>query len=674
MTANLISEMSSLDDTLTINNTSDAISINFNNSSNYYKQQQQEPSTPTSSSFTAMLAAAEAAVSKSSLNTEKDYDYELNNRLNIINNIHNLTDDDEDEDNNDFIRQQFHFNESFELDEENVMFNNNGSKIPSSQHQMIKNCSFQKCCYNKSTQQQQKDNNLIQFYCLNIKCKDLKIYFHNNCYETILRENKKIQRIRISSALEFTTQTTDNNILCMNCHYDYLKMSSSNNQITSSSSSSSSSSSKSISPPLNHSSKQQQQVQKKQITQQYPSSPINIMRANNMRKRSIGGLNNPPLPMPMQPLHESETIPSPQYSSVPQIFNLNNQMRKIHQQQQQQQHNHKNHQFKLKQSAPVNMPQSNRYRTLSCGSTGSFSASSSFSSSFGTSPIVNNQQAFSANTSTGLWKKMLSNNPVPSSYTNTSGNYTGTSCSSSSVSSICTYRGFNNNNNNDDVAEESTDQQTSTICSIEDKIVASSGNMFHKRDDWSILSRIPINKQNTIHIRLEDEGPYGNDEIRCYVLSHFSSLGVRDIKCVLCDNDLKLYDRFPLIDGTLFLSPIVYETAKAINSGQSHNKREQFVYGVCLQCLGGENSIKCKWCNKIWNSESLQIGTLYKYDIFAAFPCCQKRLCCNKCAKPVIDINDQLPYFSSYSEEVECQHCKYKSHHFIKPLDMVFNL
>jgi hypothetical protein len=147
MTANLISEMSSLDDTLTINNTSDAISINFNNSSNYYKQQQQEPSTPTSSSFTAMLAAAEAAVSKSSLNTEKDYDYELNNRLNIINNIHNLTDDDEDEDNSDFIRQQFHFNESFELDEENVMFNNNnGSKISSSQHQMIKNCSFQKCC------------------------------------------------------------------------------------------------------------------------------------------------------------------------------------------------------------------------------------------------------------------------------------------------------------------------------------------------------------------------------------------------------------------------------------------------------------------------------------------------------------------------------------------------
>ena len=464
----------------------------------------------------------------------------------------------------------------------------------------------------------------------------------------------------------------------MNCHNDYLRMSSSSSNILTSSSSSSSSS-KSISPPLNQSSKQQQQ---QQLQQPYSSPPINILRssANNMiRKRSIGGLNNPPLPIPMQPLHESETtiIPSPQYSSVPQNFNL---MRKVHHHHHHQQQQQQNMKFKLKQSAPVNMPpqsSSNRYRTLSCGSTGSFSASSSFSSSFGTSPIVTNQQAAFSATTTGLWKKMLSNNPSGYSST-TTGNYTTctSSCSNSSVSSICTFRGTNNNDD-----ESAIDQQPSTtICSVEDKIVASSGNMFHKRDDWSILSRIPINKQNTIHIRLEDEGPYGNDEVRCYVLSHFSSLGVRDIKCVLCDSDLKLYDRFPLIDGTLFLSPIIYETAKAINSGHSHHhnhhRKEQFVYGVCLQCLSGETGIKCKWCDKIWNSESLQIGTLYKYDVFAAFPCCQKRLCCNKCTQPVVDINDQfgqLPYFSSYSEEIECQHCKYKSHHFIKPLDMVFN-
>lgn len=83
---------------------------------------------------------------------------------------------------------------------------------------------------------------------------------------------------------------------------------------------------------------------------------------------------------------------------------------------------------------------------------------------------------------------------------------------------------------------------------FEEKL-ATTGNIFEKREDWSVLSRIPIAKQNTIHIRLEDEGPYGNDETRCFVLSHFSSLGIKQLKCVFCSCDLIVYDRFPLIDG-----------------------------------------------------------------------------------------------------------------------------
>lgn len=83
---------------------------------------------------------------------------------------------------------------------------------------------------------------------------------------------------------------------------------------------------------------------------------------------------------------------------------------------------------------------------------------------------------------------------------------------------------------------------------FEEKL-ATTGNIFEKRDDWSVLGRIPISKQNTIHIRLEDEGPYGNDETRCFVLSHFSSLGIKQLNCVFCSSDLIVYDRFPLIDG-----------------------------------------------------------------------------------------------------------------------------
>lgn len=43
------------------------------------------------------------------------------------------------------------------------------------------------------------------------------------------------------------------------------------------------------------------------------------------------------------------------------------------------------------------------------------------------------------------------------------------------------------------------------------------------------------------------------------------------------------------------------------------------------------------------------------------------------CQKPLVDIESGgLPYFSMYSEEVECNSCKVKSYHFIKPLDEIF--
>lgn len=83
---------------------------------------------------------------------------------------------------------------------------------------------------------------------------------------------------------------------------------------------------------------------------------------------------------------------------------------------------------------------------------------------------------------------------------------------------------------------------------FEEKL-ATTGNIFQKREDWSVLSRIPIVKQNTIHIRLEDEGPYGNDETRCFVLSHFSSLGIKELSCIVCSSPMIVFDRFPLVDG-----------------------------------------------------------------------------------------------------------------------------
>jgi len=145
---------------------------------------------------------------------------------------------------------------------------------------------------------------------------------------------------------------------------------------------------------------------------------------------------------------------------------------------------------------------------------------------------------------------------------------------------------------------------------VNEEKLAKTGNMFQRREDWSILSRLPINKQNTIHIRLEDEGPYGNDETRCFVLSHFSSLGVRELACVFCSCRLVVYDRFPLVDGTLFISPFVYDERKAVPAVVSG--RSQFVYAVCLGCMSGSSAIRCKFCRRTWSTgSSLQIGGFF---------------------------------------------------------------
>ena len=206
--------------------------------------------------------------------------------------------------------------------------------------------------------------------------------------------------------------------------------------------------------------------------------------------------------------------------------------------------------------------------------------------------------------------------------------------------------------------------------------LAITGNIFQRRKDWSIINKLPIDKQNSIHIRFEDEGPYGNDEIRCFVLSRLSSMGIKELECVNCDSKLVVYDRFPLIDGTLFVSPYCYNKEKPIPANVSG--KDQFIYGICLKCLIGNESnheIKCRYCNKLWQTDGnyLQIGTLYKYDIFAANPCCQTRLNCKHCNHPIIDLNSgALPYFSQYSERKQCSHCLSNDYHFIRDLNEIY--
>jgi hypothetical protein len=54
---------------------------------------------------------------------------------------------------------------------------------------------------------------------------------------------------------------------------------------------------------------------------------------------------------------------------------------------------------------------------------------------------------------------------------------------------------------------------------------------------------------------MEDEGNHGNDDTRCFILSTLAALHTSRVACVLCESPMLVFDRYPLLDGTFFLSP-----------------------------------------------------------------------------------------------------------------------
>ncbi|XP_064603721.1 headcase protein-like [Liolophura sinensis] len=197
------------------------------------------------------------------------------------------------------------------------------------------------------------------------------------------------------------------------------------------------------------------------------------------------------------------------------------------------------------------------------------------------------------------------------------------------------------------------------------------GSIFKRRSDFTAFSILPRHKQNPYHIKMEDEGPHGNDDTRCFVLSNLSSYKVTTIECVLCKVELPVFDRYPLLDGTFFLSPQPYSdgVVQVLADG-----RVQYLNAVCVSCLEGATDVRCYACKSKWDGSALLLGTMYSYDIFAAMPCCQKRLTCKTCRRAVVDVNAGLPFYSEYSRCIECPYCKRKDTHFIRPLSETFHV
>jgi len=198
----------------------------------------------------------------------------------------------------------------------------------------------------------------------------------------------------------------------------------------------------------------------------------------------------------------------------------------------------------------------------------------------------------------------------------------------------------------------------------------SGGSIFCRRMDYSSFNVLPKQKINSYHIKMEDECSIGNDETRIFILSNLASNKLNKVPCVLCNSVLTVYDRYPLINGTFFLSP------------RQHNRtciqvklegKSSFLTPICMGCLEGRTcAVVCKFCCKPWTGGHLVLGTMYSYDIFAALPCCPERLKCNNCNNLVIHPDQRFSFFSDYSQIVSCPHCGVQEAHFAKNLPSIF--
>ncbi len=197
---------------------------------------------------------------------------------------------------------------------------------------------------------------------------------------------------------------------------------------------------------------------------------------------------------------------------------------------------------------------------------------------------------------------------------------------------------------------------------------AAAGNIFKRRHDFTAFNVLPRHQQNPYHIKMEDEGPYGNDEIRCFVLANLSTHQVTSVCCVSCDITMPVFDRYPLIDGTFFLSPQRYNTDLQV----LNESKLLYLNAVCMRCLEGSRNIRCQACRKPWTGRTLILGTMYAYDIFASQPCCAFRTSCKNCKRPMLDPDCGFNFYSEYSRQFECPHCRVRDYHFIKQINEAF--
>ncbi|CAI2313995.1 unnamed protein product [Caenorhabditis sp. 36 PRJEB53466] len=207
---------------------------------------------------------------------------------------------------------------------------------------------------------------------------------------------------------------------------------------------------------------------------------------------------------------------------------------------------------------------------------------------------------------------------------------------------------------------------------FEDETVRVNGSVFHKRTDYeNLLSVIPRSKFNGIHIKMEDDCPQGGDDVRLCLLKSLGAHNLRSVNCVQCKDELKVYDKYPLIDGVFYISPVSQFGPK---TEISLDGRRFFLQQLCARCLWSDWS--CKNCGKDdwFDGKSIVLGTLYYYDIVSSGRCCPSA--CQSC-KQSLGVRDQLASqlasgnYATINEQLTCQSCGQSKFHLVRDLKTV---
>lgn len=199
--------------------------------------------------------------------------------------------------------------------------------------------------------------------------------------------------------------------------------------------------------------------------------------------------------------------------------------------------------------------------------------------------------------------------------------------------------------------------------------------VFKKRKDLRVLKSVLSNERFREVVMKFGDGDEGGKEIIESVHKAMKSSRKSFVSCMFCSSESQVYDNFPVVDGTLLLTPVRLSHLCINFSDTTSEKSEQYMGYICVKCMEGKpNILRCSSCSVPWNGSFFQIGTLYSYNILSSMPCCQERVSCNKCHESMVDLSGGEAsnlYFSYFSKKATCPHCHTDDFHFVKSLSSI---